>query len=193
MRDAAQVLLAEVTPSAHTADFLPFVQTILTNEPGFLSGMNLIVSQYQQESEDRLTRLQQTEIALVGLLLLSLMLDGIFVIFPALQRLRLTINDLARANERAAKAELTRKKAERIIALNEALAAGRQTNSNVSIVALGHYHVRDCEGSSCNVYHRENGGQQFFECECPQYQQQVICSHSLAAAALHNASGFQVD
>jgi hypothetical protein len=97
-------------------------------------------------------------------------------------------------HERVTKAELARERAERIkveriLALNDALAASQQAMPHARIIAFGHYQVRDSEGIYYNVYHREAGEHQAFECECPQYQQQAICSHSLAAAALHSVSG----
>jgi hypothetical protein len=200
MCDAAQSLLTQaIQEQQQTAaaakpvsNLLPFIQTILTNEPDYLTGMNLIGVQYQQERDSHLALLQQSEYLLSGFLLLCLMVDGFLVIFPTLHRMRQTIDDLTEANERVAKAELTRKKVERILALNEALAARQRTIPPVSIVAFGHYQVRDGGENYCNVYYREVQGQQVFECECPQYRQLVICSHSLAAAAMHNASGFQL-
>jgi hypothetical protein len=97
-------------------------------------------------------------------------------------------------HERVTKAELARERAERIrveriLALNDALAASQQAMPHARILAFGHYQIRDREGIYYNVYHREAGEHQTFECECPQYQQQAICSHSLAAAALHSVSG----
>jgi len=97
-------------------------------------------------------------------------------------------------HERVTKAELARERAERIkveriLALNDALAASQQAMPHARIIAFGHYQIRDSEGIYYNVYHREAGEHQTFECECPQYQQQAICSHSLAAAALHSVSG----
>ena len=97
-------------------------------------------------------------------------------------------------HERVTKAELARERAERIrveriLALNDALAASQQAMPHARILAFGHYQIRDSEGIYYNVYHREAGEHQAFECECPQYQQQAICSHSLAAAALHSVSG----
>ncbi|MFL5657734.1 MAG: hypothetical protein ACJ8CB_26580 [Ktedonobacteraceae bacterium] len=96
-------------------------------------------------------------------------------------------------HERMVKAELARERAERIraeriIALNDALAASQQATPHARILALGHYQVRDSQGIYYNVYHRVVGEQQVFECECSQYQQQSICPHSLMAAALHSAS-----
>ncbi len=97
-------------------------------------------------------------------------------------------------HERVTRAELARERAERIkveriLALNDALAASQQAMPHARILAFGHYQIRDSEGIYYNVYHREAGEHQTFECECPQYQQQAICSHSLAAAALHSVSG----
>jgi hypothetical protein len=97
-------------------------------------------------------------------------------------------------HERVTKAELARERAERIkveriLALNDALAASQQAMPHARIIAFGHYQIRDSNGIYYNVYHREAGEHQAFECECPQYQQQAICSHSLAAAALHSVSG----
>jgi hypothetical protein len=99
-------------------------------------------------------------------------------------------------HERVARAELARERAERIkveriLALNDALAASQQAMPNVRILAFGHYQICDSKGIYYNVYHREAGEHQTFECECPQYQQQAICPHSLTAAALHSVSGSQ--
>ncbi len=96
--------------------------------------------------------------------------------------------------DRATRAELERERAERIkvepiLALNDALAVGQQARPHARIVAFDHYQIGDGQGIYYNVYHREAGARQTFECECPQYQQQAICSHSLTAAALHGVSG----
>ncbi len=91
-------------------------------------------------------------------------------------------------------AELARERAERLkverlLALNEALAASQQAAPHARILAFGHYQIRDSQGIYFNVYHREVGADQLFECECPQYRQQAICPHSLTAAALQSAAG----
>jgi hypothetical protein len=97
-------------------------------------------------------------------------------------------------HERAAKAELAHERAqrlrvERILALNQVLAASQQSSPHARILAFGHYQVQDGQGGYYNVYHREGEESEAFECECPQYQQQGICPHSLTAAALHSVSG----
>lgn len=173
------------------AVLLPEIEAILSAQAPFLQGMDQIVTQYQQEAEEHVIRQRYIEFTLLGLTLLVLFLEGFFVFRPAVQRLRQTIADLLQANERITRAEVTRKRAERILALNEALAASQENRPHARIIALHHYQVRDKKGSYYNVYHRESEGKQVFECECSQYQEQTICSHSLTAAALHNVSGLR--
>jgi len=124
--------------------------------------------------------------AILGLLILR----QIFVIRESIRQ----NNKLWEMHERVTRAEIARERAERIkveriLALNEALAASQQDMPHARILAFGHYQIRDSKGIYYNVYHRETGEHQAFDCECPQYQQQGICSHSLTAAALHSVSG----
>ena len=193
MLQAANGLIALLSQNISTpdSDLLPFIQTILASQSQFLVGMDRIVLQYQQEAQDHVRHMREVELALFCLTLVVLLLEGLFVFRPAAQRIHQIFTDLTQANERAARAEVTRKKAERILALNEALASSQKSTPHARIAALGHYQVRGKEGTYYNVHHREVDGKQVFVCECPQYQQQVICSHSLTAAALHSVSGFQ--
>lgn len=197
MLHASRNLLALALPdnlhlgSAPASAFLPDIKTILAAQAGFLTGMDHIVSQYQREAEGRVAWLKSIELTLLGLTLLVLLLEGLFIFRPAVRRLAQTIVDLVQANERTTRAEITRKRAERILALNEALAASQTHKPHARIVALGHYQVRDKDGSYLDVYHREVDGQHVFECHCFQHQEHMICAHSLAAAALHKVSGLQ--
>ena len=123
--------------------------------------------------------------AFVGLLILR----QIFVIERSIRenhKLWEMYEQVTRAELRRERAE--RIKVERILALNEALVASQQERPHARIVAFGHYQIRDSSGIYYNVYHREAGEHQTFECECPQFQQQAICLHSLTAAALHSVS-----
>jgi hypothetical protein len=124
---------------------------------------------------------------------------SIFVVLLILRQafaIRETISQNKRLwemHEQMVKAELAREKAERIraervLALNDALAASQQAKPHARILALGHYQVRDGQGVYYNVHYREEGGYPVFKCECSQYQQQAICPHSLAAAALYSVS-----
>lgn len=173
------------------AQFLPSLETILAAQAGFLAGMDDIVTQYQLEAQNHVMQQRTREFILLGLTLLVLLLEGFLVFRPAVQRLRQTIADLLQANERLFRAEITRKRAERILALNEALAASQTSTPHARIIALHHYQVRDREGTYYNVHHQEVEGRRVFACECSQYQAQTICPHSLTAAALHSAAGLQ--
>jgi uncharacterized membrane protein (DUF485 family) len=124
---------------------------------------------------------------------------SIFIVLLILRQIftiRAAINQNQRMwemHEQMVKAELAREKAERIraervLALNDALAASQQAKPHARILALGHYQVRDSQGVYYNVHYNEEGGHPVFKCECPQYQQQAICPHSLAAAALYSVS-----
>jgi nitrate/nitrite-specific signal transduction histidine kinase len=175
-------------PTVRAPNILPDIRIILREQSGFLAGMDRIVSQYQLEAEDHVAVLRRVEYLLLGLTLLVLLLEGLLIFRPVVIRLRETITDLMEANERILQAEFTRKRAERILALNEALAASRQEVPHARIMELDHYQVRDKGGVYHDVYHREVDGQWAFVCVCAQYEQQGICAHSLAAAALHRIS-----
>ena len=170
---------------------LPHIRVIIAAQSGFLTGMDAIVTQYQLEAEEHVARLKLIEFVLLGLTLLVLLLEGLFIFRPAVGHLRQTLLDLVQANERATRAEVTRKRAERILALNEALAARQEKTPHARIVALDHYQVRDRDGGYQNVYHREIDGRHLFVCECKDYGQKEICSHSLAASALHMVSSLR--
>jgi hypothetical protein len=179
--------------SQPTSAFLPDIQAILKAQKVFLPGMDHIVSQYQQEAQDHVTRQRFLEALLFLLTLLTLLLEGFLVFRPAVRRLRQAFADLIRTNDHLTRSEITRKRAERILALNEALANSQTNRPHARIVALNHYQVRDREGQYQDVYHREHDGQQVFTCECTQYREQKICPHSLTAAALHRVSGLQAN
>jgi hypothetical protein len=182
MLRAANALLVVVRPggaqsrAAPSSALLPEIRVILAAQAVFLPGMDEIVTQYQREAEQHVARLKLIEFVLFGLFR------------PAVKQLRQTLADLIQANERARREEMTRKRAERIIALNDALAASQQNTPHVRILALGHYQVHDRDDSYYNVHQREVAGERAFVCDCSQYQQQKICSHSLVASTLHSIS-----
>jgi nitrate/nitrite-specific signal transduction histidine kinase len=194
MLQASNVLLALIKNEdaaqgvTSNAALLPQIRVILAAQSGFLTGMDQIVTQYQLEAEEHVARLKTIEFVLLALTLLVLLLEGLFIFRPAVGQLYQTLLDLTQANERATREEVTRKRAERILALNEALAARQENTPHARIVALNHYQVRDRDGGYQDVYHREIDGQHQFVCTCPNYQQRDICSHSLAASALHMVS-----
>lgn len=182
-------------PDAASADIAPFVQTILLNEGGFLQGMNAIVTQYQVEAQDRVTRLRWIEVALLTSTLCVLFLEGTFVFRPALKKLNTAIDTLVQAEVQIAygeklarkNEELERKNAELDLAFNEALTLTRRSQPQARVISYGHYQVQGVQGNYYNVESLEKNGHEQLVCECAIYKRNTICSHSLAAAALHTS------
>ncbi len=181
--------------NASNSTISPFVTIILANESGFLQGMNNIVSQYQVEAQDRVTRLRQIEVFLLLSTLIVLALEGLFIFRPAIRRLDRAIQNSIWAEVQAAHSvaleqknrELEQKNTELDLAFNEALAATQRTQPQARVVSIGHYQVQGVQGNYYNVYCHEINGQQQLVCECAVYKRNSICSHSLAAATLHSA------
>jgi len=86
---------------------------LLAVEPAFLSRMNDMVYQFQRDADARVARVRRVELALAGLILLTLLLEGRFVFKPAVARIRRTLTDLddawvrLRCNEAARVRDLT--------------------------------------------------------------------------------------
>ncbi len=195
MVDAAQQFLATVDqdqakPAATlNAEIMPSLQTLLTQEPTFLTGMDAIVSQYQQEAEARVAQLKLIELALLSLTLLVLLLEGFLVFRPAIQRLSKSVADLVQAEQQIAARtkELEQKNTELELAFSEAMAAHRKVMPHARVVAFGHYQVQGSQGNYYDVSGCQVNGALQLACECLMYRRNLICSHSLAAATLHSA------
>jgi hypothetical protein len=195
IQSAATQLLTVATqdPNESSATFnsaiTPFIQTMLTEEPTFLTGMDRIVFQYQLESEARVTQLKLIELTLLGLTLLVLLLEGTMIFRPAVQRLQRSVAALVKAEEQVAarSLELEQKNSELELALHEALTVHRKVMPHARVVAMGHYQVQGSQGQYYNVVSRDVHGALQLECECLIYKRNLICSHSLAAATLHSA------
>ncbi len=195
MIDATNQFLATVAQdqgkpvATINADILPSLRTLLAQEPAFLVGMNNIVSQYQQEAEDRVSQLRVIELALLSLTLITLLLEGVLVFRPAIGRLSKSLADLVHAEEQVAArtVDLEQKNTELELAFNEAMAAHRKVMPHARVVTFGHYQVQGIQGNYHEVTSREVNGTLYLVCDCLVYRRNVICSHSLAAAALHSA------
>ena len=70
------------------------MQAILAQEGNFLVGMNQIVSQYQSESEGRVSALRTIELTLFGITLAVLALEGSLIFRPTAQKLNQTISEI---------------------------------------------------------------------------------------------------
>lgn len=105
---ATQVLVAYQTmppiplPGGQSlaSEISPYVHEILAVEPEFVTGMDAIVAQYQNEADGRVMRLQVIEWSLLGIELLVLVLLVVFVFRPATRYVGQSITDLVLARER---------------------------------------------------------------------------------------------
>jgi hypothetical protein len=174
------------TPSSA---LVPYVDTVLEQEEGFVATMDKTVAQYQHEAEDRVLRLRITEIVLCSLTLAILLLEGLFVFHPAISRLQKSLAALFQAEKQvmAQFEELEQKNNDLELAFEEAMVAHRKVMPHARIVALGHYQVQGSQGNYHEVESQVIDGTMVLTCRCPMYRRNRICSHSLAAASLHSA------
>jgi signal transduction histidine kinase len=109
MQDAATKLLAAYDsqppvplPQLPTLASIitPYVEEILTAEPGFISGMDAIVAQYQAEADARVRRLQTVEWTLLATELVVVVALGALIFRPATRFIGQSIADLEQARER---------------------------------------------------------------------------------------------
>lgn len=109
MQDAATKLLVVYyaqppvvlpdTPSLASM-ITPYIQEILAVEPGFIVGMDAIVTQYQSEADGRVLQLQLLEWSLLGVEFVVLGLLVVVVFRPATRYVGQSISDLVLAQER---------------------------------------------------------------------------------------------
>jgi signal transduction histidine kinase len=109
MQDAATKLLAAYDsqppvplPQLPTLASIitPYVEEILTAEPGFISGMDAIVAQYQAEADARVRRLQGVEWTLLATEVVVVVALGALIFRPATRFIGQSIADLEQARER---------------------------------------------------------------------------------------------
>lgn len=79
------------------------VQTILENEPVFLTKMNQIVSEYDKEAHEKVTIQRKTEYALLAFTLLVLLLEFAFIFKPTNKKVEKLISKLLFSEKKALK------------------------------------------------------------------------------------------
>lgn len=95
---------------------------ILAQEGLFLTGMNNIVTQYQDEAEGRVSSLRVTELFLMAITLVVLGIEGSFVFRPTTRKLQQTIQE--------------------IVALQEAITKQKEElESGIQLILETHVHV----------------------------------------------------
>lgn len=79
------------------------ITTLLARQDQWVSTMDAVVARYEQASIAHVTRLRTTELAILALILLTLLVEGLLVLRPALRRLHHAVEAaLAGARQRAA-------------------------------------------------------------------------------------------
>ena len=100
MAAAARTLLSLTTDMASRRGALA---QLLAHEGPFLAQMDTIVERFESESEERTRQLTRGQAGLLGWVLLALLLEGLFVFWPAVRRIRAVLEALAaRSQEKAA-------------------------------------------------------------------------------------------
>jgi len=108
-----------IAASEHIADILdttkhfrpelirPYVKIILDNEQSYLLGMDLIVFDYDNFSKDRINQLKQTDYLVLGMVLLTLILEAVFIFYPLAKHIKRVVLGLMSSEDESKK--LTRK------------------------------------------------------------------------------------
>lgn len=79
----------------------PYVRTIFENERMYLLGMELIVFDYDRFARNGVRRLKEIEYVLLGIVLLSLILEAIFIFYPLAVRVKQNMKDLVNSETNA--------------------------------------------------------------------------------------------
>lgn len=85
----------------------PYVKVILENEQSYLLGMDLIVFDYDNFSKDRINQLKQTDYLVLGMVLLTLILEALFIFYPLAKHIRRVVIGLISSEDESK--NLTRK------------------------------------------------------------------------------------
>ncbi len=102
--NASSSLLTSMNTPTHLSRTIitASVQSILREEPTYLTIMNTIVSHYQYEAEKRVTYVKNTELLLLSVTLIVLLFEGFFVFRPAIKRIRKALVEQTEARQHIA-------------------------------------------------------------------------------------------
>ena len=107
-------------PQISAAQLAPYTQRVLAEESGFLTRSDTMATQWQREAEAKISNLRTFELGLLGVTLLVLLLEGLFIFWPTARQVRGTIAKLRAAEERIVRS--ARELANRATELDTALA-----------------------------------------------------------------------
>jgi two-component system, NarL family, sensor histidine kinase DegS len=89
--------------SKNTAELQAALRTLLDNESVFLKKMDQIVFQYDAEARSKVSTLSQLEYILLGISILIIILEIIFVFMPTTMKVNRTVNKLIASEKNAKK------------------------------------------------------------------------------------------
>ena len=162
------------------------VQTILTTEPKFLADMENIVAQYEQETVQHTTLMQETELVLFLVTLFVLLFEGVVVFRPTVARIARDVTEIMHLEERVAyMTEVQRRNQAHQSALHESLNALVTLKYSIQVLAPGHYQVQDEHERMYHVTTEEHHEELLLHCECELYERTLTCPHFVAASSLH--------
>jgi len=100
---AAVVTVLGQNPGVPYEAIKPQIQQVLANEPDFLAGMEKIVSQYDDEAHEKVTYLSRMEYLLLGISLVVILLEIVFIFRPTTLHVNQTIGKLIDSEKNAKK------------------------------------------------------------------------------------------
>lgn len=84
----AENIIREIDADGSNANVNGFTSMMLSNEAAFLSGMDKIVFQYDKEAKERVENLRKMELILLWTIFAVLAINGIFILRPAVKKLK---------------------------------------------------------------------------------------------------------
>jgi len=85
----------------HPEQIRPYVKTILDYEQSYLLGMDLIVFDYDRFSRERIGQLKEIDYLILGLVLLTLVLEAAFIFYPLAVHIKKVVVGLLSSEERS--------------------------------------------------------------------------------------------
>ena len=126
-RELLEILSLPEDDKGRQASIAFHVKRILDQEEVFMDRLDDIVFQYDREAKARVNKLHMIELFLLSITLLTLLLEGLFVLRPAVGKIIGTITQLSDARDQLARngLELEKKNKELQVALKDATVATR--------------------------------------------------------------------
>ena len=91
---------AEQSPTA-SSEWQPAIDGILAHESDFLTTMDAIVLEYETEARNRIRYLKNIELVLLGIALIIILFELLFIFRPTVRRIRSAMDELLRSEKLA--------------------------------------------------------------------------------------------